>query len=237
MVVGDFNGDGVPDLATANYNGNNVTVLLGNGAGGFTPAMGSPFPSGTSPTSLVVGDFNGDGVQDLATANYGSNNVTVLLGGKAATSSALGTTSPLTITLGQPVPLTLTVSDTTTAFNAPTGTATFSDGATVLGTASQTGSPFTFSAANLSVGSHTLSATYGGDTRSLGSTSNSITIQVLSCDLQQNGTIGVPDVQLIINEALGVIPAVHDLSGDGTVNVTDIQIVTNAVLNLGCVVK
>jgi len=48
----------------------------------------------------------------------------------------------------------------------------------VLGTAGQTGSPYTFSASSLSLGSHTLTATYGGDGRSFGSTSNSITIQV-----------------------------------------------------------
>jgi len=80
VVVGDFNGDGVPDLATANFGDNNVTVLLGNGLGGFTVAAGGPFAVGINPSSLVVGDFNGDGIEDLATANYGSNNVTVLLG-------------------------------------------------------------------------------------------------------------------------------------------------------------
>ncbi len=80
VAVGDFNGDGNPDLAVANVNSNNVTVLLGNGSGGFTPAPGNPFAAGTLPRSVVVGDFNGDGIQDLATANRTSNNVTVLLG-------------------------------------------------------------------------------------------------------------------------------------------------------------
>ena len=40
-AVGDFNGDGIPDLAVANESSNNVTVLLGNGSGGFTAATGS----------------------------------------------------------------------------------------------------------------------------------------------------------------------------------------------------
>ena len=126
----------------------------------------------------MVGDFNGDGIQDLATANLADNTVTVLLGAVAPTTSLLSTTSPLTITVGQPVPLTLIVTDTTAGFNAPTGTATFSDGATVLGTATQSASPYTFTAASLGLGSHTLSATYAGDTRNSGSASNSITIQV-----------------------------------------------------------
>ena len=100
VVVGDFNGDGFPDFATANEYGGNVTVMLGNGAGGFSAATGSPFAVGSSPVSLVVGDFNGDGIPDLATANSGSNNVTVLLGNgsggfTAAAISPLGAgTSP-----------------------------------------------------------------------------------------------------------------------------------------------
>jgi hypothetical protein len=80
VVVADFNGDGNLDFATANLSGNNVTVLLGNGTGGFTPAPASPAVQGTAPVSMVVGDFNGDYIPDLAIADSGANNVTVLLG-------------------------------------------------------------------------------------------------------------------------------------------------------------
>jgi hypothetical protein len=59
LVVGDFNGDGRPDLAT------NSVVYLNNGAGGFTPV--GTLPLGSGPTeSLAVGDFNGDGKLDIA---------------------------------------------------------------------------------------------------------------------------------------------------------------------------
>jgi uncharacterized repeat protein (TIGR01451 family) len=54
------------------------------------------------------------------------------------------------------------------------------------------------------------------------------------CDLKQNGNINIADVQLIINEALGVTPAVNALNGDGVVNVADVQIEINAVISLGC---
>ena len=86
VAVGDFNADGKQDLVVANA-GNGVdavTVLLGNGAGGFTSAPGSPFPAGTNPWGVAVGDLDGDGKPDLAVTNAGSGAVTVLLGDGAA---------------------------------------------------------------------------------------------------------------------------------------------------------
>lgn len=81
MAVGDFNADGRPDLAiTAGTTSGSVSVLQGDGSGGFTPATGSPYVVGSAPSSVTVGDFNGDGALDLATANEGSNDVSVLLG-------------------------------------------------------------------------------------------------------------------------------------------------------------
>jgi hypothetical protein len=62
----------------ANSDSNNVSVLLGNGDGTFQAARN--FGVGSYPLSVAVGDFNGDGVPDLAVANASSNNVSVLLG-------------------------------------------------------------------------------------------------------------------------------------------------------------
>src|ERR1051325_6062181 len=80
LTVGDFNLDGRPDLAVANSSGSNVTILLGNGEGDFSPASTSPEAVGIQPFSVAVGDFNLDGKPDLATANGGSDSVTILLG-------------------------------------------------------------------------------------------------------------------------------------------------------------
>ncbi len=89
VAGGDFNGDGSLDLAVANYNSDNVSVLLGDGSGGFgTPTN---FSVGSIPGSVAVGDFNRDGIPDLAVANNGSNNVTVLLGNGSATNFPVGT--------------------------------------------------------------------------------------------------------------------------------------------------
>jgi hypothetical protein len=74
--VGDFNGDGVADLATANFGDSTVTVLLGSGDGAFTaaatPAVGS------YPYSLVTGAFHADGQVAPAVANFGDGTVVVL---------------------------------------------------------------------------------------------------------------------------------------------------------------
>jgi len=64
VAVGDFNGDGRLDLATANFDSNDVSVLLGNGDGTFSEAPA--FGAGYDPDSVAVGDFNGDGKLDLA---------------------------------------------------------------------------------------------------------------------------------------------------------------------------
>jgi hypothetical protein len=76
--VGDFNGDGKPDLVTANQGNNTVSVLLAEGALGFQPAVN--YAVGSFPNSVAVGDFNGDGKLDVVTANRSDNNVSVLLG-------------------------------------------------------------------------------------------------------------------------------------------------------------
>lgn len=55
-----------------------------------------------------------------------------------------------------------------------------------------------------------------------------------ACDVGNAGTVNVVDVQLMINEALGVSPAVNDLNQDGVVNATDVQIVISAALGSLC---
>ena len=66
----DVNGDGKPDIITTNMEGNNATVLLGDGHGGFKQSAGSPFATGDSPFHVAVGDLNRDGKPDLAIAKY-----------------------------------------------------------------------------------------------------------------------------------------------------------------------
>ncbi len=80
VVVGDFNSDGINDLAVSS---NNLRVLLGNGVAGKgdgTFQASVAYSVGATPNHLATGDFNADGITDLAVANSGASSVSVLLG-------------------------------------------------------------------------------------------------------------------------------------------------------------
>jgi FG-GAP-like repeat len=82
-AVGDFNKDGKMDLAVVNFgdpsvnDNGSVSILRGNGDGTFQPA--NNLVAGKNPSSIAVGDFNGDGRVDIVTVNSG-NTVSALLG-------------------------------------------------------------------------------------------------------------------------------------------------------------
>ena len=134
LVTGDFNGDGIPDLAAGEPNGNSITVLLGNGTGGFTPSLSSPTAVGLTPVAIATGDFNRDGKTDLAVVNQGGGNVSVLLGSASTTTTLTTTVNPASY--GQNVTFTATVSPLPAT---TTGTITFKNGSTVLGTSTLVG--------------------------------------------------------------------------------------------------
>ena len=80
VVKGYFNGDNNLDLAVSNGGSNNLSILLGNGNGTFSPASGSPLAGGGAPFQTVVAKFNNDNHFDLAVANIGEGTVRIYLG-------------------------------------------------------------------------------------------------------------------------------------------------------------
>ncbi|NIS61433.1 MAG: hypothetical protein GTO13_12260 [Proteobacteria bacterium] len=104
ITSGDLDGDGDLDLAVANASTLDVTVLLNNGSASFSGASGSPFNVDGIPSSITLGDLDGDGDLDLAVANASTLDVTILLNdGSSDFVSALG--SPFNVA-GEPSSIT-----------------------------------------------------------------------------------------------------------------------------------
>lgn len=80
VVVGDFNKDGKPDLATACYANSVVAIRYNDGKGNFTGDSTDNVSVAGGPVCVVTGDLNGDGYLDLVTAGYSSSKVSVRLG-------------------------------------------------------------------------------------------------------------------------------------------------------------
>jgi hypothetical protein len=78
VSIGDLNGDGKPDLAVANRVSWTVSVLRNTSTSGVVSFLSKvDFTTGSSPYSVSIGDLDGDGKPDLATANSGSNTASV----------------------------------------------------------------------------------------------------------------------------------------------------------------
>ncbi len=102
-VTGDLNDDGNLDVVVTNSNTDNVSILLGNGFGGFAAATFADV--GDNPVSAALGDFNNDTFLDLVVANSASNNISLLFGNGAggfgaATNINVGS-DPRSVAVGQ----------------------------------------------------------------------------------------------------------------------------------------
>jgi hypothetical protein len=249
VAVGDFNGDGKADVVMTPFQGGGMFVLLGNGnftfqSAALYPAVGQS-ASGQSANSLVVADFNGDGIADVAViSSSGTPGVSILLGRsdgtfQAAVSYAAGI-----------APAALAVGD----FNgdgfpdlAVTNANSSGAGNTLnilLGNGDGTfRSPVTFPAADSQVSVALGDFNGDGLVDVAAPNFNSRTVGILlgqapsPCNLNSYGAVSVAGVETVVREALGLAPAVDDLNRDGAVNVVDVQIEINAALGLSCLVR
>jgi hypothetical protein len=154
-VVGDLDADGTPDLAVTNLDDGTVTVLNGDGRGGFTP--GATLAVGANPGGLALIDTNGDGAPDLVTANAGGTTLSLLLN-QGGTVTRLSSTGDAVA--GRPHDVTVTVTPTVPGGGTPAGTVMVKEGGLPLGDGSLDPSgQAVVHLRGLSPGNHVLTAT------------------------------------------------------------------------------
>jgi hypothetical protein len=167
------------------------TTTLGNGtlSAGVATYTTTALPAGSdSITAVYAGDTNFNGSTSTAVV------VTVSAApAPVATTTAL-TASPTSGVTGVSIGFSAAVAPASGAVT-PTGTVTFFDGTTSIGTGTVNGSGIaTFATAALAVGSHSITATYGGSAAFTASTSSAVTVTI---------TVPVPDFSLNISPASG----------------------------------
>ena len=164
------------DLALPDWGAGNVTVLLGNGSGGFSAASWSPVAAGSGPFSAVAGDFNGDGRPDLAVADYGSATVSILLGTAPPATTTTLLSGPNPSQFGQSW-ATLTANVTPSS---ATGPVEFLDGTTLLGVGTLSSGSTHLITPLLPSGSNSLRALYNGSPGSLLPSESGATSQTMN---------------------------------------------------------
>jgi hypothetical protein len=172
-------GTGIPTGTVTFYDGSNSLgncSLSGNGTASF------------SIGNLTIGSHNISFAYSGDDNDSGSTSAVVTQTVNPVSTSTLLSISPNTSTSGQSVTFIASV-----APNTATGTVTFKDGTKTLGTGTLSGGSASFSTNSLAVGSHSITAVYGGDANDNGSTSSSITETVvakpaITTTLLPNGT-------------------------------------------------
>jgi Big-like domain-containing protein/VCBS repeat protein len=181
VAVGDFDGDGNPDVAFF-LSGDFSGVLFGAGNGTLPTQVNMPVFSPIFPAGARAVDLNGDGKPDLIFSESNVPSVVSLInqwgvssGGASATTTTLSAT-PNPAAAGQSV--TLTAAVTSAATGTPTGSVSFLDGSSVVGSSAVVTGKATLTITTLAAGAHALTAQYSGDATFGSSLSSAISLTV-----------------------------------------------------------
>jgi hypothetical protein len=170
-AVADFNGDGIADLAFVTSDGDGsstpdhlLAYLQTFSSTATASASGISIPG--SGTHNIQAFYSGD-----TTYTDSWSSTTPLTALPSATTTTLTVSPASAVSSGTNVQLTATISPSSVGNETPTGTMKFYDSSTQIGTGTVSGAQAVFSTSTLSLGSHSLSATYPGDINFLTSTS------------------------------------------------------------------
>ena len=200
---------------------NTATVTAGNSSPAQSSATVTVLCTGLTISKTHAGNFT----QGQTGATY-----TVTVGNSAGSAP---TSSPVTVTETVPAGMTLVSMSGGTTWNcASLPTCTTSE--VLPGGSSYAPITVTVNVAAGAASQLTNQVTVSGGGSASASTSDVTSISTFTCDLNGDQLTNVVDVQLIINEALGVIQAIHDLNHDSAVNVADVQKLINGALGMGC---
>jgi hypothetical protein len=225
VAVADVNGDGNPDLLIAGEESINASVnmLLGNGDGTFQTAVNFYAGGYNSAVSVDAEDVNGDGKPDVLAAVYDANfggfseGVVDVLINTSLTPTMTGLTSSQNPSkFGQAVTFSATVTPQKGFDKAtPTGTASFFDGTTNIGSSNLNGiGVAALTISTLAEGTHSVTAAYNGDTNFVPSTSSALD------QVEQGAVVAVSPTSLNFgNEAVGVTSAPQSVTFINTGNI------------------
>jgi hypothetical protein len=144
-------------------------TLAALGSGPATATVNISLSTLSTGSHAITAVYNGDANYLTATSGAVSESITL------ATSSNVLTASPASVIVTKPLTLTATL---TSNGGTPTGTVTFVDSGTAIGTGTLANGIASLADSSLAVGTHTITAVYGGDAKNSGSTSNAVTVTV-----------------------------------------------------------
>jgi hypothetical protein len=174
VAAADMDGDGKIDAVAADGASNSMNVFLNDGSGTFPQSV--PDFTASVPAAynqLQVADLNGDGLPDIISTNYVTQNISIFLSIRQPTKPTVTLTGGSSQSFAGTPSLSFTVQVTGIQSLIATGSVTLLDGTTSLGQQTLNASgQATFSVSNPATGQHNFSVSYTGDSNYLAATSN-----------------------------------------------------------------